>query len=93
VLFGKGSENGWAEVSGRKNPEPPQHTHARRARGTAELDEYEEYANEPNAAKIDVCGCWITWCANAKTAGMTIAARAAVFSAARSGTAGDHMLG
>src|SRR5258705_3779083 len=47
-------------------------------------------ANEPNAAMIDVCGCWITLSANAKTSGMTIAARAALFSAARFGTGADH---
>src|SRR4029077_8738630 len=43
-------------------------------------------ANDPNAAKIDVCGCWITLSANAKTAGITIAARAALFSASVFGT-------
>jgi hypothetical protein len=47
-------------------------------------------ANDPKAASSDVCGFWITLSASAKTAGMTIAARAAVFSAARSGTAADH---
>ncbi len=41
-------------------------------------------ANEPKAAKSDVCGCSITLSANAKTAGMTIAARAALLSAALS---------
>src|SRR5205823_3837170 len=46
-------------------------------------------ANDPNAAKMDVCGWSITLSASAKTAGMTIAARAALFSAARSGTARD----
>src|SRR5206468_5359128 len=46
-------------------------------------------ANDPKAAKIDVCGWAITLSASANTAGMTIAARAAVFSAARSGTACD----
>ena len=48
-------------------------------------------AKEPNAARSDVCGFAITLSANAKTAGMTIAARAALFNAARSGTAADHM--
>src|SRR5437764_6770282 len=46
-------------------------------------------ANDPKAAKIDVCGCAITLSASAKTAGITIAARAALFSAARSGTVDD----
>src|SRR6478736_555166 len=47
-------------------------------------------ANEPKAAMIDVCGCWITLSASAKTRGMTIAARAALFSAAMFGTGADH---
>src|SRR5579862_5459947 len=46
-------------------------------------------ANDPNAARIEVCGCAITLSASAKTAGMTIAARAALFSAERSATAVD----
>ncbi len=46
-------------------------------------------ANEPKAAKIDVCGWAITLSAKAKTAGMTIAARAALFSAGTF-TGGDH---
>jgi hypothetical protein len=45
-------------------------------------------ANDPKAAKIDVCGFPIALSASAKTAGITIAARAALFSAAIS-TAGD----
>jgi hypothetical protein len=44
-------------------------------------------ANEPNAAKSEVCGCPMTLSASAKTAGMTIAARAALLTAARSATA------
>src|SRR5512132_2130990 len=43
--------------------------------------------NEPNAAKSDVCGFPITLSASAKTAGMTIAARAALLTAATSATA------
>ena len=50
-------------------------------------------ANEPKAAMIDVCGCWITLSASAKTRGMTIAARAALFSAAMSGTGRDDTRG
>src|SRR5438445_5552202 len=46
-------------------------------------------ANDPKAAKIDVCGFPITLSASAKTAGITIAARAALFSAAMSGTGHD----
>jgi hypothetical protein len=46
-------------------------------------------AKAPKAAKIEVCGCPITLSASAKTAGMTIAARAALLSAARSATADD----
>jgi hypothetical protein len=67
-------------ASRRARVEPPNSTNRRNA-------------NEPNAAKIDVCGCWMTLSANANTAGMTIAARPALFSAARSGTAGDDMPG
>ncbi len=43
-------------------------------------------ATDPNAAKIAVWGSWITLSAMAKTAGMTIAARAALFSEASCGS-------
>jgi hypothetical protein len=58
----------------------------RRVRGGPPNSTSTRIANDPKAAKIDVCGCAMTLSANAKTAGMTIAARAALFSAARSGT-------
>ena len=45
------------------------------------LIEVKTGANEPKAAKSDVCGLPITSSANAKTAGMKIAARAADLSA------------
>src|SRR5439155_12630059 len=44
-------------------------------------------ANDPNAAKVAVWGSWIALSATAKTAGMTIAARAALLSELRSGSA------
>ncbi len=43
-------------------------------------------ANDPNAANSAVCGWPITWSANAKTAGITMAARAALFSETRPGS-------
>ena len=61
----------------------------RRVRGGPVNSTSTSSANEPKAAKIDVCGCPITLSANANTAGMTIAARAALFSAALSPTALD----
>src|SRR2546425_2972145 len=63
----------------------------RRSRGGPLNSTSTSMANEPNAAMIDVCGCSITLSASAKTRGMTIAARAALFSAARFGTGADHM--
>ena len=50
-------------------------------------------ANDPKAAKSDVCGWPMTLSAKANTAGMTIAARAALLSAAEFSTAGDHTPG
>src|SRR5438552_18594640 len=61
----------------------------KRVRGGPENSTSTSTANDPKAAKIEVCGCWMTLSASAKTAGITIAARAALFSAARSGTARD----
>src|SRR5438552_18655214 len=61
----------------------------RRARGGPPNSTNTRTANEPKAARSEVCGCWMTLSASAKTAGITIAARAALFSAARSGTARD----
>src|SRR5438445_7242119 len=61
----------------------------KRVRGGPENSTSTSTANDPKAAKIDVCGCPMTLTAKAKTAGITIAARAAVFSAARSSTARD----
>jgi hypothetical protein len=46
-------------------------------------------ANEPKAAKSEVCGCPITLSAKANTAGMTIAARAALLTATLCPTALD----
>jgi hypothetical protein len=66
---------------------------ARRLRGGPAKSVRTSIANDPKAARIDVCGCSITLSASAKTAGMTIAARAALFSAARSGTAADDTSG
>jgi hypothetical protein len=43
-------------------------------------------ANEPKAANSAVCGWPITWSANANTAGITMAARAALFSETRPGS-------
>src|SRR2546421_5966679 len=71
-------------------PTHPSPRYARkRVRGGPPNSTNTSIANDPNAAKIDVCGCPITLSASAKTAGMTIAARAALFNAARSATAGD----
>ncbi len=44
-------------------------------------------AKEPKDAKTAACGCWISWEATAKAAGMTIAARAALFSEVSPGSA------
>ena len=44
-------------------------------------------ANEPNAANVAVCGCWMTLSAIANTAGITIAGRAAAFSEVSPGSA------
>jgi hypothetical protein len=49
-------------------------------------------ANDPNAAKMVVCGLPMTWSANAKTAGITIAARAAALSEASSGSCSSMRL-
>ena len=61
----------------------------KRVRGGPPNSASTSIANDPKAAKIEVCGCPITLSANANTAGMTIAARAALFSAAMSSTVGD----
>src|SRR2546430_6866604 len=61
---------------------------SKRARGPPVNSTSTSSANEPKAAKSDVCGFPMTLSASAKAAGITIAARAALFSAAGS-TAGD----
>ena len=71
-------------------PTHPSPRYARkRVRGGPRNSASTSIANDPKAAKIEVCGCPITLSANAKTAGMTIAARAALFSAAMFSTVGD----
>src|SRR5712671_2853312 len=56
----------------------------RRVRGGPVNSTNTSSANEPKAAKREVCGCPITLSANANTAGITIAARAALLRAATS---------
>src|SRR3977135_3456403 len=71
-------------------PTQPSPTYAtKRFRGGPANSTRTSIANDPKAARIDVCGCLITLSASAKTAGITIAARAALFSAAKSATAAD----
>ena len=61
--------------------------------GGAMLSSFASYAVEkkiakdPSAAKVAVWGSWIALSATAKTAGITIAARAALLSEIRSGSA------
>src|SRR5580693_10233868 len=57
-----------------------------RLRGAPLNEARTSIANDPNAANSAVCGWRITWSANAKTAGITMAARAALFSEARPGS-------
>jgi hypothetical protein len=57
-----------------------------RLRGGPPNEASTSMANDPNAANSAACGSAITWSANAKTAGITIAARAALFSEARPGS-------
>jgi len=59
----------------------------RRVRGGPVNSTRTSSANEPKAAKSEVCGCPITLSAKANTAGMTIAARAALLTATLSPTA------